>query len=77
MDGLSYGYLFWNKSHFYDGKEYEAFAASGNGGNKVFVYNDLDLVIVVTSIAYNKDYAHRQADTIVEEYILPAVMAKD
>ncbi len=72
-DNLGYGYLFWNKSYDYKNKEYEVFAASGNGGNKVFVFQDIDLVVVITATAYNQSYAHRQADTIVQEYILPAL----
>ena len=66
-DNLAYVYLFWNKSFPYEGIDYETFAASGNGGNKVFVFPELDLVIVITSTAYNQPYMHRQADTIVEE----------
>lgn len=74
MDGLSYGYLLWHKAYDYDKRKYETYAASGNGGNKVFVFSDLDLVVVITSTAYNQSYMHRQADTIVEDYILPAVL---
>ncbi|MFK7953275.1 MAG: serine hydrolase domain-containing protein [Ekhidna sp.] len=73
-DGLSYGYLLWQKIYEYNDKEYEVFCASGNGGSKVFVFTELDLVVVVTSTAYNQSYMHRQADTIVEDYILPAVL---
>jgi len=72
-DNLAYGYLFWNKSYRWDGTDYNVFAASGNGGNKVFVFEDLDLVIVITSTAYNQSYAHRQSDTIVQDYILPGL----
>ena len=72
-DNLAYGYLFWNKSHEYAGTSYETFAASGNGGNKVFVYPDHDLVIVITATAYNQSYMHRQADQIVESYVLPGL----
>ncbi len=72
-DGLAYGYLFWNKCHEYAGTSYETFAASGNGGNKVFVYPESELVIVITSTAYNQSYMHRQADQIVQEYLLPGL----
>lgn len=69
-----YGYLFWNKTYSVNGKPYEAYYCSGNGGNKVFVFNDQPLVVVVTATAYNTAYAHPQVDRIMEEYILPAVM---
>lgn len=74
MDGLSYGYLLWQKVYEYNDKDYEVFVASGNGGNKVFIFTDLDLVVVITSTAYNQSYMHRQADTIMEDYILPAII---
>ena len=73
-DDLAYGYLFWNKSYTYKGVEYETFAASGNGGNKVFVFPSIDLVVVITSTAYNQPYMHRQADKIMTEYVLPGIL---
>ena len=69
-----YGYLFWNKIYNFNGKQYEAFYATGNGGNKIFVFKDQPLVIVVTATAYNKPYAHAQVDKIIERYVLPAVI---
>lgn len=64
-----YGYLFWNKKYEVNGKKYEAYYASGNGGNKILVFEELDLVIVLTVKAYNKPYAHFQADQIVEDLL--------
>jgi|SRR6056297_582872 len=72
-DDLAYGYLFWNKTYKYKEKDFEVYAASGNGGNKIFMFQEIDLVVVITSTAYNQSYAHRQADTIVEKYILPGL----
>jgi Beta-lactamase class C and other penicillin binding proteins len=69
-----YGYLFWNKTYNVNGKQYEAFYATGNGGNKIFVFKEQPLVIVITATAYNKPYAHPQVDRIMERYILPAVI---
>lgn len=76
FDNMAYGYLWWNKSYTYNNNSYEVFACSGNGGNKIFVFTNEPLVVVVTSTAYNKPYAHRQADKIIEDYILPAVIGK-
>ena len=72
--GEFYGYLFWNKTYHSAGKSNEAYYCSGNGGNKIFIFKDLDLVVVITATAYGNGYAHRQADQIIEEYILPAVL---
>lgn len=69
-----YGYLFWNKTYHVDGKGYETDYCSGNGGNKIFIFKDQPLVIVVTATAYNQGYAHSQVDKMMEQYILPAVI---
>jgi CubicO group peptidase (beta-lactamase class C family) len=72
--GEYYGYLFWNKTYHSKNKKYETFYSSGNGGNEIFVFKDQPLVIVITATAYGTAYAHRQADLIVEEYLLPAIL---
>ncbi|HLK97531.1 MAG TPA: serine hydrolase [Hymenobacter sp.] len=72
--GDFYGYLWWNKTYDVAGKRQETFFCSGNGGNKIFVFMDLDLVVVVTASAYNQPYMHKQVDELMEQYVLPAVI---
>ncbi|MFB6454829.1 serine hydrolase domain-containing protein [Chitinophaga sp. Hz27] len=72
--GEYYGYLFWNKQYHVGGKAYETWYCTGNGGNKIFVFKDQPLVIVVTASAYGQPYAHPQVDRMMETYILPAVL---
>ncbi|MBE8728243.1 serine hydrolase domain-containing protein [Flavobacterium hungaricum] len=69
-----YGYLFWKDIFTVNEKKYEAFGCSGNGGNKVYVFKDIPLVIVITATAYNKPYAHPQVFRMMQEFILPAVI---
>jgi CubicO group peptidase (beta-lactamase class C family) len=69
-----YGYLFWNTTYHVNGRPSETFFATGNGGNKIFVFKDQPLVVVITATAYAKWYMHRQADSMMERYILPAVV---
>jgi CubicO group peptidase (beta-lactamase class C family) len=69
-----YGYLFWYGLLNNKGKQHEMFLATGNGGNKIFVFRDQPLVVVITATAYNKWYMHRQATSMMERYILPAVI---
>jgi CubicO group peptidase (beta-lactamase class C family) len=69
-----YGYLFWNKSYIVKDKVYETFYCAGNGGNKIYVFTDQPLVIVITARAYGASYAHSQVDKMITEYILPAVV---
>lgn len=68
-----YGYLFWRKIYKVGNKNYEAYQSSGNGGNKIIIFTEIPVVMVITAKAYNKSYAHVQADKIVQEYLLPAV----
>ena len=69
-----YGYLFWNQKYSVNEKSYEAFQCNGNGGNKIIVFNDEPLVIVITATAYGQPYGHSQVDKMMEKYILPAVL---
>lgn len=71
-----YGYLFWNKTYTVHGKDYETFYCAGNGGNKIFIFKDLPLTIVITAKAYNRPYGHPQVDKMMEEYILPALIKR-
>lgn len=76
VDGDSYGYLFWNKTYKYNNKEYQVSFCSGNGGNKIFIFKDFPFVVVITSSAYNNPSAHANADKMMIEYILPAILEK-
>lgn len=72
-----YGYLFWNRIYTVNGNDYEVSFSTGNGGNKIFIFKDIPFIIVITAQAYNLPYAHVQVDTMMEEYILPAILEKD
>jgi CubicO group peptidase (beta-lactamase class C family) len=69
-----YGYLFWNKKYIVKDKAYETFYCAGNGGNKIYIFTDQPLVIVITATAYGASYAHTQNDKMMTDYILPAVL---
>lgn len=69
-----YGYLFWRKVYKVGNKSYESYQSSGNGGNKIIIFKELPIVIVITAEAYNRPYAHSQVNKIVQEYLLPSVL---
>lgn len=71
-----YGYLFWNQSFNVNGNSYDAYTASGNGGNHIVLIKELNTVIVITATAYNKPYAHPQSKEIINSYLLPAFIGK-
>lgn len=72
-EGEYYGYLFWNKTYKVNGAEYEVYYSSGNGGNRIFIFKDKPVVIVITSKAYNTPYGEKQIDKIMEDYLIPAI----
>ncbi|MBL4706383.1 MAG: serine hydrolase [Flavobacteriales bacterium] len=76
LDDGHYGYLFWNKIYKHDNKEYEVSFCTGNGGNKIFIFNNIPFVIVITASAYNSPSAHADVDKMMTEYILPAIINK-
>lgn len=69
-----YGYLFWHDIFPFKNKMIEVAYATGNGGNKVYIFKNIDLVVVVNASAYNRPYAHPQVNKIMAEYLLPAVL---
>lgn len=73
-DLTGYGYLFWRDIFTVNGKKYETYGCSGNGGNKVYIFKDIPLVVVITATAYNKPYAHPQVFRMMQEFILPAII---
>jgi CubicO group peptidase (beta-lactamase class C family) len=72
-DFEGYGYLFWRKIYKMGNKEFESYQSSGNGGNKIIIFTEIPVVMVITAKAYNKSYAHSQVDKIVQQYLLPAI----
>ncbi len=68
-----YGYLFWNKTYKVNGVNYEVYYSSGNGGNRIFIFKDFPIVVVITSTAYNTPYGHKQVDKIMQNYLIEAV----
>ena len=45
----------------------------GNGGNKVAIFADLDMVVVITSTNYGTRGKHQQTDRLLSAYVLAAV----
>ena len=45
---------------------------SGNGGNKIAVFPDLDMAVVITSTNYGARNMHEQTDKLLNDYIVPA-----
>lgn len=72
-ESTEYGYLWWLKSFRVGQASYAGFFMSGNGGNKVVVVPQLDLVAVITSTNYNTRGMHEQTEKLLTDYILASV----
>lgn len=53
ITNLDYGYLWWNLPFSINGKKIKIIAATGNGGQYIMVYPELNMVAVFTGGAYN------------------------
>ena len=67
-----YGYFWWLKSFKSGEQAHPAYFMSGNGGNKVVVLPDLDMVVVITSTNYNTKGMHEQTEKLLTDYVLAA-----
>ncbi len=72
-DDTLYSYLWWLKAFKSGEKSHAAFFMSGNGGNKVMVFPDLDMAVVLTSTNFNTKGMHQQTELLLTDYILRAV----
>lgn len=70
-----YGYLTWLPVFRIGDREIHAAGMFGNGGNKVVVVPELDLVIVITTTNYGQRGGHAMTDKLIADYILKAALA--
>jgi len=71
-----FGYL-WEHKHFVvDGKQYNSYMASGNGGQKINIWPEYDMVTVFTGGNYNSYELYGKStppNQMIPKYILPAI----
>jgi len=65
-----YGYLWWLRNLQANGMTYPSFKAIGWGGQEIFVFEDLDMVVVFTGANY---VIPVPCDEIVQRYVLPSM----
>lgn len=71
--GLDYGYLWWTKYLDANGVRYYGKLAQGNGGQKIYIFKELNLVTVITAGQYNIQSSSNELNA---KYILPAFNKK-
>ena len=71
--GLDYGYFWWTRYLDVNGVKYYGKLAQGNGGQKLYIFKDLDLVTVITAGHYNMQSSSNELNA---KYILSAFNQK-
>jgi CubicO group peptidase (beta-lactamase class C family) len=61
-----YGYMWYTRAGPVGDRSIPVHFASGNGGNKIYVVPSLDMVVAITSSAYNQRYGQKRSqDTLL------------
>jgi CubicO group peptidase (beta-lactamase class C family) len=68
-----YGYFWWLKSFSTPAKKFPGYFMLGSGGNKVGVFPEQDMVVVITTTNYHERGAHQITDRLLTDYVLAAV----
>jgi CubicO group peptidase (beta-lactamase class C family) len=69
--GTDYGYLWWRQWLNVNGTRMDGVTAKGNGGQRIYLWPSLGLIVVITGSNYNEQ---SPSDEIQIKYILPATM---
>ena len=70
------GYLWWLGSHPAGAKAVESVEAYGLGGQRIVVFPELDMVVVVTAGRYNIPDGGKVTQTLLDDFLLPAAVRK-
>jgi CubicO group peptidase (beta-lactamase class C family) len=73
-ESTEYGYLWWLKTFGDEQRHAASFSMLGNGGNKVCVFPELEMVVTICSTNFNSRGMHELTDRLLTEHILPAVL---
>ena len=73
----AYSYLWWFANFRAPGgeRDYSALMMSGNGGNKVALFPELDAVVTILATNYNDRDMHDLTADLINTHILPALLA--
>jgi CubicO group peptidase (beta-lactamase class C family) len=76
MEEGDYGYLWEHKYFVIDGQRYNSYLASGNGGQKINIWPELDMITVFTGGNYNSYALYGKStppNEMIPNYILKAI----
>ena len=66
----TYGYQWYKHTMSLNGQDYPYVFASGNGGQKLYIVPDKDLVVVTFTTAYNTGYGQRRSLEIFRQVLM-------
>jgi len=70
-----YGYQWWMSTFDVNGKYVDTFASLGFGGQQIYIFKDLDLVVTFTAHEYPREHGNvRTREVWLQDYILPAIV---
>jgi CubicO group peptidase (beta-lactamase class C family) len=75
-DDTEYGYLWWIKTYKSGGREFRSYFMSGTGGNRVHVFPDQNMVVVITTTNYRERGPHEITDRLLTERVLAVDAAR-
>lgn len=70
VEGTDYGYLWWRQWLNVNGRRVDGVTAKGNGGQRIYLWQDLNMVAVITGGYYNEQSS--LSDQLLIRYILPS-----
>jgi len=74
ISGTGYGYQWWRGTSRIEDRDIKAFYAAGHGGQFSCIIPSLDTIIVITSQIDNNDTGDFRAYSVIDNYIIPAVL---
>jgi len=71
-DDNEYGYLWWMRTYKSGNRTFRSYYMSGTGGNRVHVFPDQNMVVVITTTNYRERGPHAITDRLLTEHLLVA-----
>jgi CubicO group peptidase (beta-lactamase class C family) len=73
-EDTDYGYLWWLQTYHSHTQSLRSYGMYGTGGNKVLIFPDESLVVVITTTNYHVQGAGALTDKLVVDYVLDAAL---
>ncbi len=75
-DTTEYGYLWWLSRYEVNDVSHPVAYMSGNGGNRVIIMPDHDLVVVITKTSYNTRGMHETTQALIDDFIVKNIQSE-